>query len=76
MEAEKCFCGAWVKQGKHEQLFDVTWLDEVEKIHHKMHALAREIKAVHQEGHVKTAIEGLSEIGIELEKIETFLKKG
>jgi len=76
MEMKKCFCGAWVEQDKHQQLFKTAWLDEIEKIHNKMHSLANELKKAHQEGRPEAAVEGLPAINVELEKIEKLLKIG
>jgi len=76
MEIEKCFFGAWVRQGKHEKLFELSWLDELEQIHHKMHTLAKEFKKAHEDGQPEAVIEGLPAIKMELEEIEKLLKRG
>ncbi len=51
LDHHKCHHGAWIQRAKQEGIFDIIWLEKIEKIHDKMHDFARElIISYHSEG--------------------------
>jgi EAL domain-containing protein (putative c-di-GMP-specific phosphodiesterase class I) len=61
--------GVWLKHKKHEELFEPAFIDELERIHHRMHQFANSLFEEYSRGeHEKTQF-SLAELEAEYKKI-------
>ena len=56
----KCHCGIFIEREKQEQLFEDSWLNNIDKAHDLIHQIANDLFDEYQEGKVENAREGLS----------------
>ena len=69
MDQEKCSCGTWVRRAQQEQLFEKSWIDQIDVIHMKIHSIANQLKDefLQNDGRVKMSnLESLKAVFNEL----------
>ncbi|RLA20759.1 MAG: diguanylate cyclase [Gammaproteobacteria bacterium] len=74
MEQTKCPCGNWLKREKHDQLFDTTWLAELDQAHDQVHSIAASLKALYPKDKQKAARDGLSSLKKAFSKIHLLIE--
>lgn len=75
MDATKCFCGAWIAHERHEGLFEAGWLAQLIVAHEKLHSVGDSLRKLYHEGKTQAALDGLSVLREEMEKVEAFLNE-
>jgi len=62
LKNNKCHCGVWIKQARHDHLFEDHWLIKLESAHNKMHDIANDLFEKHQNNETNIDKENLKEI--------------
>jgi len=73
MNSEQCHCGAWIRRGKQEQLFERKWLDKLTETHGSVHFIANELLKQHSNGDIDAAVTGLKELELAFDKMSNTL---
>ena len=74
MRRTKCHCGIWIKRAKQEQIFEESWLKNLDEVHESMHNRADKLFNTYQNGEINTARDGLKDIQLVFEKMNTILE--
>ena len=69
----KCHCGIWIKRAKQEQLFKENRLIRLIEVHDLMHDIADDLFHTYQKGEIDNAREGLKDLQITIENINSIL---
>jgi len=75
MQPNKCHCGIWIEREKQEQLFDEKWIIKLDGMHNTMHYVADDLCKHYQQGKVENVKEGLKDLVITFEKINSLLEQ-
>ena len=59
---KKCHHGAWIERAKKEQIFDETWINDLELAHENLHHTANELVAKYQENKHAISDESLKQL--------------
>jgi EAL domain-containing protein (putative c-di-GMP-specific phosphodiesterase class I) len=73
MNIKHCHCSDWLKRAQQTQLFEQQWLDNLDKTHVKLHALANDLQSLYQHGDIELARDGLAELHIVFDDIKKLL---
>lgn len=74
MPTTKCHCGSWINRAKQDQLFEQSWLSNLDEAHKEMHAIADGLLQKYEDNEIKTARVELATLQTTFEKIVTLLK--
>jgi diguanylate cyclase (GGDEF)-like protein len=70
---KKTHCGTWIKRAQNDQLFNETWLNNLEQLHERMHRIADSLLIKYQSGEIDEARAGLQELHTAYESIINML---
>jgi len=75
IEHNKCHNGVWIERKKHLQLFDPSWLEQLDHAHQLMHQLAFDLMQKYKSGGLVAAREGLTELRLDFDKLNKVLEQ-
>lgn len=75
MDHNNCLCSAWLQREKQDQLFEQECLDSLDKVHDELHSIANALLLKYQNGEVRAAREGLSNIQAAFDNMNSPLKQ-
>lgn len=70
---KKCHQSAWIKRAKKEQLFDSSWLIELEQVHEEMYIIANNLVTKYKENESSVTEEDIKELEISFNKMNLIL---
>jgi len=73
MTKRKSFCGHWIRQARHKQLFDENWLKRLDAAHEAIHYTAVDTMNKQLNGELEVAKDGLKQIHTNVEEINGVL---
>ena len=73
IDSKKCQCANWIQQKKQEQLFTKDCIQQLEKVHNKIHSIAKEMRHKYQQGEFENARDSLSNLELAVNEMNNQL---
>lgn len=69
MKQSQCHCGTWIKRSRKENIFNETYLDNLDQAHKDMHRLAAELKGIYLDDDLEHARNGVKQLESTLDEL-------